>query len=107
MNDLTVILIAFFVVLALSLILYLVGFRWKKLKIKWGFGEAELEREPAGTGKSSATPAPSTTVRQEAAEGGMIQDSPIKAPAASGAQVTQEATGDKSRIKGSGITLSG
>jgi hypothetical protein len=104
MDTLTVVLIVALVILALSLLLYLVGFRWKKLTFISPFGTAELEREPAGAEKPAAKPAPATTVEQKAAGGGVIQDSPIEAPAGSGAQVSQEAT-DKGRIEGSGITL--
>ncbi len=104
MDTLTVVLIVALVALALSAILYFAGFRPKKITITWPFGTAELEREPAGTKKPKATLATTTDVSQKAEGGGVIQDSPIEAPANSGAHVAQEAT-DKGRIKGSGITL--
>ena len=105
-----IILLAVLVIAGLSLALYRTGFRLRELKLKWGFGEAKLERAPdaapdAGTPEEPPTPPTATTAEQRATQGGVIRRSSIRAPADSGAQATQQASGQGSRIEDTSITL--
>lgn len=88
--------------------IYKAGFRATRMKVKTGLLEAEMERTP-GQPLPTADPAPpppaGPKVRQRAGAGGAITDSGITAPAASAADIDQEAKGEGSRIDDSPINL--
>lgn len=105
MSDPILILIVLVAIIALALIVYRLGFRLKKLILKLPLVDAEMERQPSDAAQAPAPAVASSAIDQQATQGGVIRRSPIRAPADSGAQVTQRADGDKSRIDDSGITL--
>jgi len=93
----------------IAFVLYQLGFSVNKLKIKLGLIEIEADRKAVGGRKPSENSAPEspagTKVEQRAARGGVIEKSGISAPANADAQITQHATGQKSKIDDSPIKL--
>jgi hypothetical protein len=109
MKSTTIIILTVIVLLVIggvAFLLYKANFRATKLKVKTPLIEADLERKSSEPSTATGQTPARTIARQTATEGGVIRKSTIEAPAAAGADLSQEAKGAGSRVDDSEIKLS-
>lgn len=99
MNSAVVTLIVVGVVVIIAVVawlLYKANFKAKEIKIKTGVADFTLDRKPGTETPNTAPAAPRTEATQEAIDRGRIEGASIKAPAESGARLSQKAEGESS-----------
>jgi hypothetical protein len=109
MNTATVILIGvalLAIIAAIAWGLYKAGFTVDELTAKLGLVEAKMKRTPGpATPPTEPPPAPRTEAAQEATGGARLKNATMKAPADSGAKLSQQAKDAGSSITDSTIEL--
>lgn len=104
-----IVLVVIVVIAGLAFAIYKAGFRATEVEFTTGLLKTKMTRTPPDAEnkaeETAQVPSPPTQARQTAADGGVVRKSRISAPADSGADLSQEATGEGSEIDGSTIEL--
>lgn len=95
------------IIAAVAWLLYKANFRAKEIKVKTPVAEFTLDRKPGAEPSKAEHPAaaPRAEVTQKATGGAEMKGNTVKAPAASGARINQQADGNETKMNNNKIEL--
>lgn len=93
------------IIAIIAWLLFKAGFKPKELTVKAGPVEAKMERDTGAAPPPATAHPPRAEARQQASDGGQIDNSNITLPADSGAKASQKAEGTGSSISNSDIKI--